>query len=145
VEPGHGFTGTTPLHLVRELPERPALCYVTEVSHLHAGKAYAFGGGLYIDPVLGDYPVRALVADRPGVADARVVDASIPPPSAIDYYAQLDPGEAPPPRTGATVVLGFRAQAFVTRAYVVGVAGLAAGEPAVAGIWTTDAREASWP
>ena len=33
------------------LPEVPAVCYVTEVSHLHAGRAYCFGGGLYIDPV----------------------------------------------------------------------------------------------
>jgi predicted amino acid racemase len=145
VEPGHGLTGTTPLHLARELPERPAVCYVTEVSHLHAGRAYAFGGGLYIDPVLGDYPVRALVADRPGLAGARMVRASIPPPSTIDYYAQLEPGDGPPPRTGATVVLGFRAQAFVTRAYTVAIAGASAREPAVAGIWTTDGRETSWP
>jgi predicted amino acid racemase len=145
VEPGHGFTGTTPLHLVRELAERPALCYVTEVSHLHDGRAYAFGGGLYIDRVLGDYSVGALVADRPGVADARTVPAAIPEPAAIDYYAQLDTGDGPSPRTGATVVFGFRAQAFVTRAYVVGIAGMSAGAPGVAGIWTTDGSEASWP
>jgi predicted amino acid racemase len=145
IEPGHGLTGTTPLHRFRELPELPALCYVTEVSHLHAGRAYAFGGGLYIDPVFDDYQVRALVADRPGLGDARMLDASIPPPAAIDYYAQLDVGDASPPRTGATVVLGFRAQAFVTRAYVVGIEGAATGRPAVAGIWTTDGREAQWP
>jgi predicted amino acid racemase len=145
VEPGHGLTGTTPLHGVRDLPERPALCYVTEVSHLHAGRAYAFGGGLYIDPVFDDYQVRALVADGPGLGDARMLDASIPPPAAIDYYAQLDVGDASPPRTGATVVLGFRAQAFVTRAYVVGIEGVATGRPAVAGICTTDGREAQWP
>jgi predicted amino acid racemase len=145
VEPGHGLTGTTPLHRFRDLPELPALCYVTEVSHLHAGRAYAFGGGLYIDPVFDDYPVRALVADRPGLGDARTLDASIPPPAAIDYYAQLDVGDASAPRTGATVVLGFRAQAFVTRAYVVGIEGVATGSAAVAGIWTTDGREAQWP
>ena len=145
VEPGHGLTGTTPLHRFRDLPELPALCYVTEVSHLHAGRAYAFGGGLYIDPVFDDHQVRALVADRPGLGDARMLDASIPPPAAIDYYAQLDVGDASPPRTGATVVLGFRAQAFVTRAYVVGIEGVATGRPAVAGIWTTDGREAQWP
>jgi predicted amino acid racemase len=145
VEPGHGLTGTTPLHRLRDLPELPALCYVTEVSHLHAGRAYAFGGGLYIDPVFDDYRVRALVADRPGLDEAQTVDASIPPPAAIDYYAQLDIGDAAAPRTGATVVLGFRVQAFVTRAYVVGIDGVASGRPAVAGIWTTDGREAPWP
>jgi predicted amino acid racemase len=145
VEPGHGLTGTTPLHAVHELPELPALCYVTEVSHLHDGRAYAFGGGLYVDPVFPDYRVRAVVAERPGLADARTLDASIPPPEAIDYYAQLDVGQARPPRTGATVLFGFRAQSFVTRAYMVGVTGASTGEPAVAGIWTTDGREAAWP
>jgi predicted amino acid racemase len=143
-EPGHGLTGTTPLHAVRDLAERPALCYVTEVSHRHDGRAYAFGGGLYIDPVFGDYPVRALLADAPGLAAARTVPADIPPPAAIDYYAQLDVGDRAP-RTGATVVLGFRAQAFVTRAYVAGIGGVASGAPAVTGIWTADGREAAWP
>jgi predicted amino acid racemase len=145
VEPGHGLTGTTPLHRVRDLAELPAVCYVTEVSHLHAGRAFAFGGGLYIDPVFGDYQVRAIVADRPGLGDARTLDASIPPPEAIDYYAQLGPGDGPAPRSGATVVFGFRPQAFVTRAYVVGVSGVSTGRPEVAGIWTTDGREAPWP
>ena len=145
VEPGHGLTGTTPLHRVRDLPELPAICYVTEISHLHAGVAFAFGGGLYVDPVFGDYQLRALVADRPGLADARTLEASIPPPEAIDYYAQLDLGQGPAPRSGATVVFGFRAQAFVTRAHMVGIVGVSTGRPAVAGIWTTDGREAAWP
>ncbi len=34
VEPGHGFTGTTPLHMVMDLVERPAMVYLTEISHL---------------------------------------------------------------------------------------------------------------
>jgi predicted amino acid racemase len=143
VEPGHALTGTTPLHAVRDLVELPAACYVTEVSHVHDGRAYAFGGGLYIDPVFPPYPLRALVAERPG--EARLLDASIPPPEAIDYYAQLDPGGGALPRAGATVVFGFRIQAFVTRAYVVGVSGVAAGRPRVAGVYTVDGREALWP
>jgi predicted amino acid racemase len=136
VEPGHGLTGTTPLHAVRDLEELPAACYVTEVSHLHGGRAFCFGGGLYVDPVFPDYPLRALLADGD---DRRLVDAAIPPPAAIDYYGQLAYGDRAP-RTGATVVFGFRIQAFVTRAYVVGIRG---GE--VAGIWHGDGREASWP
>ena len=143
VEPGHGLTGTTPLHAVRDLAELPAACYVTEVSHIHGGRAYAFGGGLYVDPVFPDYRLRALVAERPG--ELRLLDATIPPPAAIDYYGQLDLAGGPAPRTGATVVFGFRIQAFVTRAYVVGVTGTAAGKPEVAGIWTGDGREAEWP
>ena len=144
-EPGHGLTGTTPLHAVRDLPELPALCYVTEVSHVHDGRAYAFGGGLYVDPVIGDYAPRALLAERPGLGDARELAATIPPPSAIDYYAQLDLDGGPSPRSGATVVFGFRAQAFVTRAYVVGIDGVASGAPHLAGIWTADGRSADWP
>ncbi|MGO4831351.1 AAA family ATPase, partial [Rhizobiaceae sp. 2RAB30] len=50
-EPGHGLTGTTPLHALEDLPEGPAVVYLSEVSHLHGGRAYCFGGGLYIDPV----------------------------------------------------------------------------------------------
>ncbi len=141
VEPGHGLTGTTPLHAVRELAELPAACYVTEVSHLHGGRAFVFGGGLYIDPVFPDYRLRALLADGD---EPRLVDATIPPPSAIDYYGQLEYG-ALPPRVGATVVFGFRIQAFVTRAYVVGITGVSSGLPEVAGIWTGNGREAAWP
>jgi len=144
VEPGHGLTGTTPLHAVEDLVERPAVCYVTEVSHHHDGRAYVFGGGLYIDPVFPPYPLHARVSEGAG-AEPRLLDATIPPPEAIDYYGQLDPGDGPPPRTGATAIFGFRIQAFVTRAHVVGIAGVADGAPRVTGIWSSDGREASWP
>ena len=36
--------------------------------------------------------------------------------------------------SGDTAVFGFRGQAFVTRAFVVGVSGIAAGKPEVEGI-----------
>jgi predicted amino acid racemase len=68
VEPGHGLTGTTPLHAVEDLPELPAVVYVSEVSHYHGSDAYCFGGGLYIDPIFPDYPVRAVVSSEPTVA-----------------------------------------------------------------------------
>ena len=32
---------------------------------LNAGRAYCFGGGLYIDPVFPDYDVKALVGPDP--------------------------------------------------------------------------------
>jgi len=47
VEPGHGLTGTTPLHVSEDLPETPAVVYLTEVSHLSGGEAFCFGGGLH--------------------------------------------------------------------------------------------------
>ncbi|MBD0865786.1 MAG: alanine racemase, partial [Rhodobacteraceae bacterium] len=58
VEPGNGLHGTTPLHAVEDLPENPAVLYLSEVSHHYGGKAYCFGGGLYIDPVFPKYQVR---------------------------------------------------------------------------------------
>ncbi|MDQ1676373.1 MAG: hypothetical protein QOC93_1517 [Actinomycetota bacterium] len=146
VEPGHGLTGTTPLHVGREdLPEIPAVAYVSEVSHEHGGRAYCFGGGLYIDPVFGDYPVRALVVPGGDLDAAFLADAEIPPPSAIDYYAMLTPPTGRRIATGDTVLFGFRIQAFVTRAYVTPLSGVSTGSAHVEGIWATDGRPALWP
>ncbi len=133
VEPGHGLTGSTPLHAVEDLPERPAMCFVTEVSHTYAGRAFCLGGGLYIDPVFPPYQVRAYVSSEPG--SGRLVDAELPDPSTIDYYGQLD---APDLAVGTTVVFGFRAQAFVTRAMTTGIAGVAGGKPSVMGLHRGD-------
>ena len=145
-EPGNGLHGTTPLHAVEDLPETPAMVYLTEVSHLHGGRAYAFGGGLYIDPVFPDYPVRALVTDSPTVADSALSEVEMPAPEAIDYYAMIDAGGGARPRVGDSVVFGFRAQAFVTRAYVVGVTGIQRGvEPAVETIENGFGRAEPWP
>jgi predicted amino acid racemase len=146
VEPGHGLTGTTPLHAVRaDLPELPAAAYVTEVSHGHGGRAYCFGGGLYIDPVFADYQVRALIAPDGDFDAAFLADAEIPPPAAIDYYAMLTPPEGRRVSTGDTVIFGFRIQAFVTRAYVVPIAGIHGPGPQPRGIWAADGRPALWP
>lgn len=145
VEPGHALTGTTPLHAVRDLPEAPALLYLSEVSHDHAGKAYVFGGGMYVDPVFPAYQVRALAGTDPAEVLATRVDATLPPPSAIDYYGMLDQPEGRRHRTGDTVIFSFRAQAFFTRALVAPVAGIASGNPTVEGVWTSDGRPTEWP
>ncbi len=130
-EPGHGLTGTTPLHAGRELPEVPAVCYVTEISHLHAGRAYCFGGGLYIDPVFPDYDVRVVVGRDPAAAAGGLRRVDIPPPAAIDYYGMIDASGSGAPEVGDTVVFGFRPQAFVTRAYTVGISDISTGKPEV--------------
>ena len=142
VEPGHALTGTTPLHAVRDLPELPAVLYVSEVSHRHGGQAFCFGGGLYVDPVFPPYPVSALVAREPDLSMMREVPIEIPPPEAIDYYGILDDATA---STGDTVVCGFRIQAFVTRAPVAGVRGVSTGSPVVEGVWASDGSATSWP
>ena len=145
VEPGHGLTGTTPLHVTGDLPEKPAVVYLTEISHLSEGEAFCFGGGLYIDPVFPDYQVKAIVGREPRTDAGALRAVEIPPPAAIDYYGMIDaagPGKLEP---GDSVVLGFRPQAFVTRAFVAGVSGLSRGKPAVESICHSSGAKADWP
>lgn len=145
VEPGNGLHGTTPLHAVEDLPERPAVLYLSEVSHLHGGRAYCFGGGLYVDPVFPDYDIKALVSPSPTVEASDLRSVEIPPPSAIDYYGMIDASGARPPSTGDTVVFGFRGQAFVTRAYSVGIEGVSQGQPRVVSIENIFGQAEPWP
>jgi len=139
VEPGNALTGTTPLHAVRDLPEDPAVVYLSEISHFHGGRAYFFGGGLYIDPIFPDYEIQAIVGRDGAEAANRRVRAFIPPPSMIDYYGQLD-ADSQILRVGDSVVLGFRPQIFFTRAAVAPVSGISTGAAKVEGLWTSDGR-----
>ncbi|MFZ4896306.1 alanine racemase [Plantibacter sp. Mn2098] len=138
VEPGHGLTGTTPLHAAHDLVEEPAIAYVSEVSHLWNGDAYVFGGGLYVDPVLEGTPTSALfVSPGADVATAPELHVDMPAADAIDYYASVPLGDhrAAP---GDTVIFGFRPQVFVSRGLTAGISGLSTGNPVVAGIWSAD-------
>jgi predicted amino acid racemase len=145
VEPGNGLHGTTPLHAVEDLPELPAVLYLTEVSHLHGGRAYCFGGGLYVDPVFPDYEVRALVGPEPTTDASALRSVEIPPPAAIDYYGMIEASGPGAPRPGDTVVFGFRGQAFVTRAYAVGIAGAGGDDPQVVSIENCFGQPEPWP
>jgi predicted amino acid racemase len=145
IEPGHGLTGTTPLHVFEDMPEIPAVVYLSEVSHLFGGEAFCFGGGLYIDPVFPDYQVRAIVSRDPSITDAALAAVDIPVPASIDYYGMIDATGPVKPRIGDSVVFGFRPQAFVTRAYVAGVAGLSTGNPIVETICDAFGRPSNWP
>ena len=144
-EPGNGLHGTTPLHAVEDLPEDPAVLYLSEVSHQHGGNAYCFGGGLYIDPVFPKYQVKALVSSEPTSSRADLADVEIPDYSAIDYYAMIDATQPRSPREGDTVVFGFRGQAFVTRALVVGISGVSTGKPCVTTVENGFGDPVSWP
>ena len=144
-EPGNGIHGTTALHVVEDLPELPAVLYLTGVSHLSGGKAYCFGGGFYIDPIFPDYDVQAIVGDEPTTASSALRSVEVPPPSMIDYYAMIDATGAKAPKPGDTAVFGFRGQAFVTRAYVVGVSGISTGNPVVETIENSFGETAAWP
>jgi predicted amino acid racemase len=145
VEPGHGLTGTTPLHVTDDLPEAPAVVYLTEVSHLSGGEVFCFSGGLYIDPVFSSYQVKAIVAPEPRTDDAALRAVEIPPPGAIDYYGMIDAAGPTKPAPGDSVVFGFRPQAFVTRSFVAGVSGLSRGKPVVESISHSSGANANWP
>ncbi|MBZ9991115.1 alanine racemase [Mesorhizobium sp. BH1-1-5] len=144
-EPGNGLHGTTALHVMEDLPELPAVLYLTEVSHLSGGKAYCFGGGFYIDPIFPDYDVKAIVSAEPTAAATALRSVEVPPPSAIDYYAMIDASGASAPKSGDSAVFGFRGQAFVTRAYVVGVSGISKGKPVVETIENGFGEPYAWP
>lgn len=142
VEPGHGLTGTTPLHAVEDLVEDPAIVYVSEVSHLWNGSAYVFGGGLYPDPVLSGVATDALVVgDDEDAATARRLPVDMPASDAIDYYARI-PDAPSTVSAGDTVVFGFRPQVFVTRALTIGIRGLSTGRPEPTGVWAANGARA---
>lgn len=143
VEPGHGMTGTTPIHALRDMAEKPAMIYVSEICHFYNERAYCYGGGMYIDPVFPPYKVKACVGHTPEEARSTVVECDIPDPAAIDYYGIFKSDQRI--KTGDTVVFGFRAQAFVTRAFVVPVIGISTGTPEVQGIYDSDGKKMGWP
>lgn len=143
VEPGHGLTGTTPPHAVEDLPEIPAVVYLSEVSHHHRNDAFCFGGGLYIDPIFPAYQLMAIVAREPTVASNALRSVEIPEPAAIDYYGMIDTGSGPA-AVGDSVVFGFRPQAFVTRANVIGLSGVT-GTPVIESISDAYGRSVTWP
>jgi predicted amino acid racemase len=143
VEPGHGLTGTTPWHAVADLAEEPAIVYVSEISHLWNDEAYTFGGGLYVDPVLGKSETTAVVVtsgalDGNGVGSAPVLPVDMPAPEAIDYYAPIPLNGRNDVAVGDTVLFGFRPQVFVTRGLTAAISGISSGTPRVEGIWASD-------
>ncbi|WHY85835.1 YhfX family PLP-dependent enzyme [Neobacillus novalis] len=108
-EPGHALTGTTPLHAVKDLPEKPAMIYVSEVSHCYEDKAYVFGGGFYPRSRMEG----ALVGTNKD--DLEKIPIIENDPTNIDYYGTLDTSKV---HVGDTVIYAFRTQIFVTNAQV---------------------------
>jgi predicted amino acid racemase len=145
VEPGHGLLGTTPNHLVDGTqPELPTYVYVTEVSHHHNGRAYAFGGGLWSQvaglmrrPDGTEPPLQGLVRSDVDAVVQSVVDNE-PLDQIIDYHASLIPGTGT--KVGDTVVMALYTQAQMTRSYIAPVSGIAAGEPELHGIFDVGAH-----
>jgi predicted amino acid racemase len=126
-EPGHALTGTTPPNYFRDMPEKPAWVYVSEVSHKDDNRAYVIGGGqLFVDKVIGimdplyhGYYLRALAGSDPDTIMEEQYFSEPFTPGYIDYYTSLKTGDnAKQLSVGDSVIMGFRAQAFVTRAKI---------------------------
>ena len=125
-EPGHGLSGTTPKHAVDFMqPEKPAMLYVSEISHNYMGKAYCYGGGYYRRGHLRG----CLTNHGSEFCNVQYLDDS----AGIDYYLELD-RECP---VSQAVVMGFRSQIFATRSEVAVVTGISKGMPCIEGIYSS--------
>lgn len=149
VEPGQAVTGHALLNLTERSPERPALIYLSEVSHFVDGQAWVLGGGFFIEdpdvPELRDFQRSALVGRDPEAIlkrKIRFLGASDHPSAKsgrIDYYGviEVDRSHA---AVGDTVVFGFRTQAFATRAFIVPI-DPRRSPPAVLGLYDAQGRK----
>ncbi|WP_370222827.1 hypothetical protein [Cytobacillus sp.] len=117
--------GTTPLHAYRDLPEKPAIVYVTEVSHQDHEHYYVIGGGYYGRSHL----TGCLVGSDEKEVLNQYVKAFEPAPEAIDYYGAIEKPEGFLVSEGDTAVFSFRTQVFVTRAHIALVKGIQSGKP----------------
>lgn len=134
VEPGHGLTGTTPLHAHKDCAEIPCVTYVSEISHNFDGLAYCYGGGFYRRGHLEN----ALVGNS--LETSREMKVIPPSMESIDYYFGLEK----PCTVNETVVMSFRFQVFVTRSNVCLVDGIRAGEPKLIGTYHSLGDEITW-
>ncbi|AEC02714.1 alanine racemase [Parasphaerochaeta coccoides] len=129
-EPGHGLTGTTPLHAEKNCAEIPGIVYVSEVSHTEGGMSFCYGGGHY----RRSHMRLALVGDT---RESRVVPVRPPAEENIDYYFTLE-GLHP---VSESVIMSFRTQMFVTRSSVALMTGLSQGMPRISGIFTSSGQK----
>ena len=124
-EPGHGLTGTTPLHKHNSAVERPAYVYVSEISHNYDGKAYCYGGGHY----RRSHMENVLVGKDPETA--KLLKVTPPSEESIDYHYEI----SEPCEVNDCAVMAYRTQVFTTRSHVAIVAGLSDGKPQLLGIY----------
>ena len=130
-EPGHGLTGTTPLHKVTDQPEKIGYCYVSEISHNYEDKAYCYGGGLY----RRGHMENVLVGTS--LQDAKLSKVKAPDLDSIDYHFEIDENYP----VGLTCVMCFRTQIFTTRSHVAVVKGLQTGKPECVGLYDAVGKE----
>lgn len=134
-EPGHALTGTTPFHAYYDQGEKPALIYLSEVSHLQKDQAYTFGGGFYSRSHLKN----ALVGTDNYQTEQKIYPAAQPDSEMIDYYASLDNIDQRL-SVGESVLYAFRTQIFVTRSQVAVVSGIQEGKIKIEGIYSSQGK-----
>ena len=135
-EPGHAFTGTTPIHAKRMEGEIPAMVYVSEISHCYNDKAYTYGGGFY----RRGHVKKAMVGKNFNEGINNILDAETISAENIDYHGVLDIDDKKP-QVGDTAVYAFRTQIFVTRSEVALVEGIQEGNINLLGIYDSLGRK----
>lgn len=119
-EPGHGLSGTTPIHALKDEVEIPCVLYLSEISHHLGDFSYCYGGGHY----RRSHMENALVSKQ-------LVRCKVNPPSldSIDYHLELNSKF----NIGDAVIMAFRFQIFVTRSDVVLIRGIHNDHPEIIG------------
>lgn len=132
-EPGHGLTGTTPLHKYTDQPEKIAYLYLSEISHNYGENAYCFGGGNY----RRGHMENALVGYE--LKPAKVV---APDMESIDYHYEIKGNY----QVGNPVIMAYRTQIFTTRSQVALIKGLSSDNPKLMGIYNSlgERQEITW-
>lgn len=126
-EPGHGLSGTTPLHAVKDCVEKPCVLYLSEVSHNLNNKSYAYGGGYYRRGHLKN----AFVGKEINHLNKVIVNP--PALDSIDYHFEL----SEPAEIGASVIMAYRFQVFVTRSDVCLIKGIHENKPEIIGLYNS--------
>lgn len=132
-EPGHALTGTTPFNSINFSQEKPAIIYLSEISHNLNSKSYFYGGGHY----RRSHMSKLLVGnDAEHLIDFKV---NVPSLDNIDYYFDFD-NYNKNVNIGDAVISSFRTQIFVTRSDVVLIEGIKSGNPKIVGIYDSLGR-----
>ncbi len=130
-EPGHGLSGTTPLHANRKCEEIPCVIYLSEVSHNYDSHGYIYGGGLY----RRGHMENALVGKSS--EQLKEMKVSIPSIESIDYTFELSEKA----EVGATAIMAFRFQIFVTRSDVCLIRGIHRNDPIIIGLYSSQGEK----
>lgn len=123
-EPGHGITGTTPLHNVSDQPEKVGYVYVSEISHNYNDKSYCYGGGHYRRGHMSNVIVGTSMNDY---VKSKV---KAPDDDSIDYHYEIDGNF----ESGLSAIMCYRTQIFCTRSQVAVVKGIGT-DPEIVGLY----------